>query len=236
MILAGANFSLHWRFLQNRKVYLKDPEFRLYICFLVTATLLVSIDLFLHMGGGFPLLIDSAFQVVSILTTTGYSTADFGSWPPLSQMILLTLMFIGGCAGSTAGGIKVVRVLIIGKFISHELRRLLWPKAVTTVKIGGRVVGTEVVNAVLALGALYLSLFVLSVFVLGAMGRDIVTALSAVAACLGNVGPGLGAVGPSFNYGFLSPLEKAILMFCMLAGRLEIYSMMIILYPAFWRK
>lgn len=129
-----------------------------------------------------------------------------------------------------------MRLLIIAKFISQELKKLLWPKAVTAIRVGEKVVGNEVVNGVLALGALYLGLFSLSSLVLAAMGRDLVTALSAVAACLGNVGPGLGQVGPTLNYGFLTSVEKGVLMFCMLAGRLEIYSLVIIFFPAFWRK
>lgn len=236
MILAGANFSLHWRFVSNRKVHLRDPEFRLYLALLALGTVVVSWDLIRHVGGGLLSVKDAAFQVISILTTTGYSTADFGSWPPLCQLILLFLMFVGGCAGSTAGGIKVVRLLIFSRFISEELKRLLWPKAVTAIRVGERVVGNEVVNGVLALGTLYLGLFALSSLVLAAAGRDLVTALSAVAACLGNVGPGLGKVGPALNYGFLTPVEKGTLMFCMLAGRLEVYSLVILLFPAFWRK
>ena len=236
MVLAGANFSLHWRFLQERRAHLKDPEFRLYLSLILISVGVITSDLLMNLGGGILRVEEAAFQAISILTTTGYSTADFGSWPPLSQIVLFSLMFLGGCAGSTAGGIKVIRVLMIWRFVAQELKKLLWPKAVTAVKVGGRAVSVEVVHGILAMTVLYMGIFILSSMAMGTLGLDMVTALSAVAACLGNVGPGLGKVGPALNYGSLPGVAKGVLMFCMLAGRLEIYTLVILFYPSFWKK
>jgi len=238
MFVAGANFSLHYRFLKgNFKTLWQDDEFRFYGSVAVLATLIVSFNLwssihkdFLH---SFRLAI---FQVVSILTTTGFTTTDFEKWPPLSQYLLLFLMFIGGCAGSTGGAIKCVRILILLKQAVRELYQLVHPRAVLPVKLGKKVISADTLQGIWGLTFLYLLIFSLASLALSMMGLDILTSISAVATTLGNVGPGLGAVGPTDNFAHLPPAAKWILTVCMLAGRLEIYTLLILLLPEFWRK
>lgn len=238
MLVAGSNFALHWRLLKGQVGgYWRDREFRFYMAMALSSTLLIALDLLWNLRG--PLgrrLEEAAFQAVSIMTTTGYATADFARWPPFSQMLLLFLMFVGGCAGSTGGSIKCIRVLILVRYVRQELRKLLHPKAVLTMKFGDQALAPGVVQGVLGMVILYLGIFVLASLALGALGLDLTTALSAVAASLGNVGPGLARVGPAENYAFLPPLAKTILVFCMLAGRLEIYTMIVLIFPDFWRK
>lgn len=238
MAVAGANFALHWRLLRGeRRGYWQDREFRFYGAMLLGATFVIYLDLLLNLGGeGLKRLEEAAFQAVSIMTTTGYATADFASWPPLSQMLLFFLMFVGGCTGSTGGALKCIRVLTLIRYIKQELRRLLHPKAVMAIKLGDQALHPPVVQGILGMVMLYLGIFVLSSLTLGALGLDFLTALSAVAASLGNVGPGLAGVGPASNYASLPALAKGVLMFCMLAGRLEIYTFIVIFFPEFWRR
>lgn len=238
MFVAGANFSLHYRFLKgNVKALWQDDEFRFYSSVALLATLIVSFNLwssfqkdFLH---SFRLAI---FQVISILTTTGFTTADFEKWPPLSQHLLLILMFIGGCAGSTGGAIKCVRILILLKQGIKELYQLVHPHAVLPVKLGKKVISADTLHGIWGLFFLYLIIFCLASLTLSLMGSDILTSISAVATTLGNVGPGLGAVGPTDNFAHLPAAAKWILSACMLFGRLEIYTLLVLLLPEFWRK
>lgn len=238
MFVAGANFSLHYRFLKgNFKALWQDDEFRFYASVAFLATVIVSFSLwssvykdFFH---SFRLAI---FQVVSILTTTGFTTADFEKWPPLPQYLLLFLMFIGGCAGSTGGAIKCVRILILLKQAIRELYQLVHPHAVLPVKLGKKVIPANTLHGIWGLTFLYLLVFSLASLALCLMGSDIVTSISAVATTLGNVGPGLGAVGPTDNFAHLPAAAKWILTVCMLAGRLEIYTLLVLLLPEFWRK
>ncbi len=238
MIIAGSNFALHWRLLRGEwRGYLRDREFRFYIAMLSGSTLIIALDLLLSLGGeALVRLEEAAFQAVSIMTTTGYATADFGSWPPLSQMLLFFLMFVGGCAGSTGGAIKCIRVLVLMRYVRQELRRLLRPKAVTAIKFGEQSLQPGVVQGVLGMVILYIGIFVAASLIMGALGLDFLTGVSAVAASLGNVGPGLAKVGPAANYAFLHPLAKVVLLICMIAGRLEIYTLIILIFPEFWRK
>ena len=239
MTLAGANFSLHYRALAGRPgVFLKDPEFRFYIglillFFVFTALWLIPSGIFKTLE---ETLRHSLFQVVSIITTTGYATADFELWPPLTQAILLFCMFVGGSAGSTGGGIKALRLLLLLKHAHRELKQLIHPHAVYRVKLGGATVSDEVLNTIWGFLGLYLVLATCAFAALTAMGLDLITSFSAVLATIGNIGPGLGMVGPVDNYAALPLAAKWVLIGCMLLGRLEIYTVVILLIPEFWRK
>lgn len=177
-----------------------------------------------------------AFQVVSIITTTGYATADFDQWPAMSRLILLLCMFMGASAGSTGGGMKVLRIMLYFKYCYKELFSLIHPRAVTHIKIDGKVVSEDVTRSVLGFLGLYIGLFALCSVLLTGMGVDFVTAFTAVASAIGNVGPGLANVGPTQNYAHMPYLGKWLLIWCMLLGRLEIYTVIIFLVPEFWRK
>jgi trk system potassium uptake protein TrkH len=238
MFLAGTNFALHYRFLKGGyKGYWLDREFRFYLILILCGIGIVFSYLFFQSGGGWGnRLEDAAFQVVSIMTTTGYATADFGVWPAFCQYLLLFLMFIGGCAGSTGGGIKCIRIMLLYKYARHELRRIIHPHAVTTVKFGDQTISQAVLNGVLGMVILFIGIFVLASLAMSALGLDIVTSISSVAATLGNIGPGLASVGPAENYAHIPAIGKGILIFCMLAGRLEVYTIVILLFPEFWRK
>jgi trk system potassium uptake protein TrkH len=177
----------------------------------------------------------SLFQTLSILTTTGYASADFQLWNDQAKMVLLFLMFIGGCAGSAAGGPKVVRQLLIARFTLLELRRTLHPRGVLPVKLGGRVVSDEVMRGVIVFFLFYLLLFAICTLVVGAFGADLVTALTASIACLGNIGPGLNAVGPMANFADLHPVSKVVLTAAMWIGRLEVLTVLALLRLEVWR-
>ena len=177
-----------------------------------------------------------SFQVISIVTTTGFATADFNQWPGMSKLILLFLMFLGASAGSTGGGMKCMRIMICFKYCYKELFNLLHPHAVTTVKIGGKTVSDDVIRSILGFLALYMGIFVVCAVFLAGMGVDLVTAVSAVASSIGNIGPGLNLVGPVGNFAQIPVMGKWLLIWCMLLGRLEIYTVIIFLVPEFWRK
>jgi len=239
MFLAGANFALHWGVLARRKFgYHRDAEFKGYGLFVVVGTLLLVAIL---LGADVPWSIEetvrhSAFQLVSVLTTTGYATADFGLWPYSGQFLLLVLMFVGGCAGSTGGGVKVIRLQVALKAAARELLRIAQPRVVPTIRVGHEVIKDDKVFAILGVVALFVGTFVVSSVAMTVMGLDIVAATSSVAACIGNVGPGLGAVGPAQNFHFIPDPGKWLLMFNMIAGRLEIYTVLVLFSPSFWRR
>jgi trk system potassium uptake protein TrkH len=178
----------------------------------------------------------SSFQVASIVTTTGFATADFEKWPGLSQLLLMMLMLIGGCAGSTAGSVKAVRILIIFKYAFAELKRLIHPNAVIPVRLNGKTVSQEVIVKVLGFSVLYVVLLAVAAVLLCLMQIDLPTAVTGVMATLGNVGPGFGTVGPTENYGHLPVMAKWLLSFCMLLGRLEIFTVLVIFGRDFWIK
>ncbi|GAB6176793.1 TrkH family potassium uptake protein [Desulfobaculum senezii] len=238
MLLAGVNFSLHYQLLRGRPLLMwRDPEFRFFMGIFGVFTLVSTFSVWgVNYESFWESLRYTSFQVASIVTTTGYATADYEIWTPLPQALLFTLMFLGGCAGSTGGGIKCMRVLLLFKHAYNELYRLIHPRAVTRVKLGGKNVPPEVMNSITGFFLLFLGLFILSSFYLAAMGVDIVTAFSSVVACIGNIGPGLGGVGPTDNYAEIPQLGKWLLVFCMLLGRLEIYTVIILFVPEFWRK
>jgi trk system potassium uptake protein TrkH len=238
MLMAGVNFSLHYRFMKgNLSVLPKDPEFLAFLGLFAAFTLAVTLDI--H-GSVHRSLSEAfryaSFQVGSILTTTGFATADFDQWPACSRLILLLSMFIGGMAGSTGGGIKVMRIVLLAKHAHREVRRIIHPHAVISVKLGGKAVAEEVLSSVWGFFLLFLGLFVVSTLVMAAIGLDLITAVSSVAASIGNIGPGLGAVGPVRNYLGIPETGKWVLIFCMLLGRLEVYTVIVLLVPEYWRR
>lgn len=232
MFIAGGNFALYYKvFIGKFRHIWRDVEFRFYFLVVLVATLLVFFNLSGFMPGAGGRFRASLFQVVSIVTTTGYSTVDFNQWPVFSQAILLLLMFFGGCGGSTAGAIKQIRILVVLKYLVREIKKSVHPHAVIPLRVGGVVLPDTSVNSIVAFFCLYLLIFCFGVFVLSFLGYDLVTAISAVAATQGNIGPGLGAVGPASSYGFMNNLAKIVLSFLMMIGRLEIYTVFAFLMP-----
>jgi trk system potassium uptake protein TrkH len=238
MIVAGTNFSLHYRFVKGDfKAYFRNQEFLFFLSLIALATLFIGIDTYLHHYRNIPeTLQKSLFQVTAILTTTGYGTADYEQWAFSSQFILFVLMFFGGCAGSTGGGIKMLRIYLLVKFVFSEITRLIHPHAVVPVRIGNTVVPREVAANVVGFFILFVMIFVLGVFVMSTMGLDMPTSLGCVAATLGNIGPGLGNVGPTDNYTGIPTVGKWFLTLLMLIGRLEIYTVIILLSFSYWKK
>jgi len=238
MVLAGINFSLHYQMLRGQTLaFWRDSECRFFLGAVLVLTLVVSFDIW----GSIYATIGEAlrygvFQVVSIVTTTGYATADYEQWPAMSQLILLLCMFLGASAGSTGGGMKCLRIMLCFKFCYKELFSLIHPRAVTRVKIAGKGVPDDVLRSVLGFLALYMGLFGFCSVLLAGLGVDMTTAFGAVAATLGNIGPGFGMVGPVDNYAMIPGPGKWLLIWCMLLGRLEIYTLIILLVPEFYRK
>lgn len=238
MLLSGINFALHFQMLSGKSRFmLTDPELRFFIA---VVSVLIFVTTFSLYQTTYPSITQAfryaAFQVASIITTTGYATADFEIWPVLPQCILLFCMFLGSCAGSTGGGMKCMRIMLLLKHSYLELFRMIHPHAITQVKFGKRLVTEDIVKGVWGFFIIYLGLFILSSLLLTAMKIDLVTSFSAVAACIGNIGPGLGNVGPTNNFAHLPLAAKWVLSFCMLLGRLEIYTVIILFVPEFWRK
>lgn len=236
MLLAGMNFSLFYRALTTRslKHIFRDKEARLYLAIIAIATLIIAVNVGKEMGLG-QALHHGSFQVVSVITTTGYITVDFDKWPDLSRAVLLLLMFVGPCSGSTGGSVKVIRYLVLFKSIFRELRRMIHAKAVLPLRIGDHVVPENTVRMVLVFMLAYLGCALIATFYLLGLGMDMISAVSGVAATLGNIGPGLGTVGPMFSFAAVPASGKALLTLLMLLGRLEIFTVLVTLAPAFWR-
>jgi trk system potassium uptake protein TrkH len=237
MVIAGINFAVHftaWK-RASAQPYFQDPELKVYAGLLVGFVLLTTLALYLNET--YPSLSESlrfaSFQVVSVMTTTGYHTASFSLWPGFVPIMLICIAFIGGCAGSTCGGMKVIRIMLLYRQASREIGRLIHPHAVIPVKFGGRKTSANVMDAIWGFFFLYVASFVLITIALNGVGVDPVTAYAAAAACITNLGPGLGDV--SANYASLGPAAKIILSFAMLMGRLEIFTLLVLFTPAFWR-
>lgn len=239
MILAGINFTLHYRLFVERQFrrFFTDIEIRFYLAVMAGATAVIFF--FLLHGNGYSMgtaLRKSLFQVSSIMTTTGFVTDDFESWLPLPQILLLAIMFIGGCTGSTAGGLKSSRIILLMKVVSREFKRMVERRGVFAVRLGSQVIPEETIKSLLSLVYLAFLVNFTSCLLLAASGVDVLTSIAAVAASMFNIGPGLGAVGPAEHYGHLPALAKWVLSLCMIAGRLEFYTVLVVLSPAFWRK
>ncbi len=238
MLLSGANFGLHFLAVRRRslRIYRNDSEFRAYVVTLGMVFVLVSAALyFMEVYGTWDeALTRGLFQAVSIGTTTGFTTADYSLWPGFVSILLLFASFIGGCAGSTGGGIKVIRFLLLVKQGAREINRLIHPNAEIPIRVGGKTVPWRVVEAVWGFFSLYVASFGVMYLTLASTGLDLMTSFSAVAACMNNLGPGLADVG--LNYANLHDTAKWILCFAMLLGRLEIFTLLVLLTPVFWRK
>ncbi len=236
MFLAGTNFTLHYRALRGELGgYFRNNEFVFYII-LVGIVALVLIP-------GVPAMADieerfraALFQCVSIVTTTGYVSADYELWAAAAQLILLLMMFNGGSTGSTAGGMKIARILLLLKNGFNEIVKLVHPRAVIPVRFNGRSVSPEIISDVQAFFVLYISLFAFMTIIITALGMDIISAAGAVAATLGNIGPGLGSVGAVDHFAYVPTAGKWILSFCMLTGRLELFTVLVLFSPAFWKR
>ncbi|WP_152218755.1 TrkH family potassium uptake protein [Pseudomonas sp. SCB32] len=238
LVVSGINFSLHFIAWRQRKLghYLKDPECRAYLGILLALFLITTTTLMLHQHYDSPVqsIRYAAFMVISVATTTGFGLADFSSWPTFLPYLLLYSTFIGACAGSTGGGMKVMRVLLVYRQGMREFLRLLHPNGVFLVKLGRRTVPDRVVESVWAFFSIYLVTFVSLMLVLLALGVDQLTAFSTLASCLNNLGPALGEA--SVHYGSLPASAKLVLSLAMVLGRLEVFSLLILLTPAFWRS
>ncbi len=236
MLLAGANFALHYRFLQRKATaYQKNTEFRSYIGIILSVTLflmvITHIQNFYDYSEAFR---KGLFQVVSLMTTTGFHSADYELWSTPAQFLLVMLMFIGGCAGSTGGGIKVVRIVLIFKHLAAQLKRLVHPHAVIPVRLNNKSVSREAITDILGFLLVYMLLFAISSFVMTLMGLDLISSVSTVISTLGNIGPGIGTIGPTENFAHIPAAGKWFLSFLMLAGRLEIFTVLIIFNRHFW--
>lgn len=229
MFLGGTNFVIHYQFFRGNLKVLKDEEFRLYVILLLVATslLVVSQGLSSYRAG--------AFQAISIMTCTGFASADFASWHFGARMVLLLLMFIGACGGSTGGGIKVARILTLMKHTKVMMRKAIFPNAVVPLKYNRKPVPEPVVRDVVSFFFLYILVAVVASIALGFLGLDMETAISAVATCQANCGPGLGAVGPASNFAWLPGAAKVILSMCMWLGRLELFTVFMMFSPRFWK-
>ncbi len=257
MVIAGVNFGLFYFLIWKRQArqVLKSSEFRVYLGLLAGVTLLIALDLWRNMGLSFGEAARlGGFQVVSIMTTTGFATADFNLWPTFARTALLLLMAIGASAGSTGGALKVIRLIVLVKYSYHQIVHAFNPRAVLPLKLGGNTLPAPVVSRIIGMSVLYfltlLGAFVVMSAIIGpeierGFGPDVTpeavraitleTALSSVVSAVGNVGPGLGLVGPAANYQFIPPLGKVVLMVCMVVGRLELLTIMMLFLPVFWR-
>ncbi|MEW5911764.1 MAG: TrkH family potassium uptake protein [Thermodesulfobacteriota bacterium] len=238
MILAGMNFTLHFQMFWQRqwRAWWRNQEWRFYMALWGGCALVIAGGLFFLAGrDAWESLRHAAFQSATILTTTGFATDDYSLWPPISLALLVGLMFVGGSAGSTGGGPKVMRVMVVLKQARAEFRRLIHPRVVAPVRLEGRSLERGVVSSVWGFMGLYMTCFLLTGVGLAVMGQDLVTSFSASIACLGNIGPGLGSVGPAAHYADLPALGKWLLSLAMIVGRLEVYTVLVLFLPEFWK-
>jgi len=236
MVIFGVNFNIYFLLLVRRpKEVLQSEELRTYLGIVLVATLIIGFNISGSFTSIWEAMQQAFFQVASIITTTGYATTDFNYWPSLSKSVLVALMFVGGCAGSTSGGIKVSRILIACKNLKNEIYSFVHPKRVQITRLEGRKVGNEVVKSVNVYFVLYALIFAVSVFLISIENGSFETNFTAVAATLNNIGPGLDGVGPMANFAHFSPFSKCVFMFGMLAGRLELVPMIILFSPWIWK-
>lgn len=238
MIFAGTNFTLHYMALHGKfKEVFRNEEYRYFLRIIAGFTIIITLFLFFHGYGDWETSFRAGiFQVVSIVTTTGYITSDYLVWPGSIWVIIFMLMFIGGSAGSTGGGIKVMRQLLIFKNSFLELKRMVHPNAIIPVRFNQKTVGNHVIYNILAFFILYLIISAISLIIMTLMGLDFETAAGSVAATIGNIGPGIGGVGPVENYAAIPIAGKWFLALLMLVGRLELFTVLILLSPAFWKR
>nr|NQU94593.1 TrkH family potassium uptake protein [Bacteroidota bacterium] len=238
MILAGTNFTLHYLALHGRlKDIWKNEEYRYYLAAILVTTIIITITLVVDNTSPIETSFrDSLFTVVSILTTTGFVTSNYLTWPGALWFLIFMLMFVGGSAGSTGGGIKIVRQLLLFKNSFLELKRLMHPQAIIPVRMNNRPVSQDIIFNVLAFFLIYMIIFAIGTFIMSIMGLDFESAIGSTVAALGNIGPGIGSVGPIGNYADIPVAGKWFLSFLMLLGRLELFTVLILFSPAFWKR
>ncbi len=237
MLLGGINFALHYRWMTgNFRRVLGDLELRYFLVVLIAAALFLVGILMSEEPGGEGHVRRVAFQVVSLATTTGFTSDNYAAWPTVCSVVLFQLAILGGMAGSTSGGLKGLRVLLGFAMLRNTLARMLHPRAVPTVKYGEQTVPMEVVAGVWSFFTAYFALVVVAACVVAFAGYDLLTAATAALSAVGNIGPGLGAVGPTENFGHMPGYVKLVLSFCMIAGRLELFTVLVLFLPAFWRR
>ena len=236
--MAGTNFGLlHTAIRGNWKKLIQDNEFQLYFMLVVLASVVIGVGLYVIGWADFEKSMrDATFQVVTLITTTGFATADYLLWPPLLGLILFLLLFVGASAGSTAGGMKVVRVYLLFKNSFVELKRIIHPNGIINVKYNNKSVHPNIMTGIMAFAILFMIVFTIGSLIMTIFTEDIITACSAVVSSMSNVGPGFGSVGPMFSYAHLNDFAKLFLAFLMLVGRLEIFTVMVLFTKAFWRK
>lgn len=237
MLLFGVNFNLFYLFIikQFKRIF-KSEELWIYIGIVAVSIGIIAVDIMPIADSFGDALRQSGFQVASVITTTGFITADFNNWPTLSQFIIILLMFMGACAGSTGGGLKVGRVIILVKSGIRELQRAINPRRVKSIRLDGQVIEKSTSNAACVYFLIYMLIMVISIFIVSFNGFDITTTVTSVITCINNVGPGLSAVGPVENFSHFSVVSKIVLMADMLIGRLEIFPMIILFLPNTWKK
>ena len=237
MILFGVNFNAYFFLLiRDFKKAFTMEEVRTYLFIIVTAVAVISANIYQYCTGVFDAITKAAFQVASVITTTGFSTADFDLWPSFSKTVLVILMFIGACAGSTGGGIKVSRIIVVMKAFVKEAFSYIHPKSVRHLSMDKQPIKHDVVRSINVFFDTYIAIFILSLLLVSIEGQSMQTNLTAVIAAFNNIGPGLEAVGPTQNFGFFTPLSKIVLMFDMLAGRLELFPMVLLFHPTIWKE
>ena len=237
MILFGVNFNAFYLILFHKfkKAFCME-EVKYYFLIIFSSILVIFLNILQTSVNAFHALTNASFQVASIITTTGFSTTDFNTWPQTSKSILVLLMFVGACAGSTGGGIKVSRFVILVKTVGKELNSYIHPKSVKKIKIDGKPIEHEIVRATNVYFITFMIVFSASVLAISFDGNDLVTNFTAVAATINNIGPGLALVGPTENFDLFSNFSKYILMFDMLAGRLELFPLLILFHPGIWKS
>ena len=237
MILGATNFSLHFLFIAKKSFdYFNDTEFRSYIGAILFLSFLTFINISGIYGYSFKNLTASVFNTVSLLTTTGYTLYNYDTWPALSQLIIFFMFFIGGMAGSTTGGIKLIRTILVIKYIKAELTKMIHPQALNHVKIGKNIINDDIVRSTLGFYLFYILIFALCSLIISMNGLDIISSISISASSIGNIGPGLGTIGPSGNWGHLNDFSKYLATFCMLLGRLEIFTVIILFSRTYWKS
>ena len=236
MLLFSVNFNSYFFLLKGKIRDALSLEVRVFFAIVLTSVLIIAFNITENISGIGQALLDSAFSVSSIISTTGFSTVDFNNWPELSRTILVLLMFVGACAGSTGGGMKVSRIIILFKNLGRELLVMIHPKQVKKIRMDGHPVERETVHTVSVYIVAYLALMVVSIGIISFDNHDLITNFTAVVSAVNNIGPGLELVGPSANFGFFSVLSKLVLIFDMLAGRLELFPMLLLFNPAMWKK
>lgn len=239
MFLGGCNFVLHYKAVTAGPVsYFKDQQFRVYVAILLVSSALIVF--FNWQAGGVNVwhkhIRDAIFQVFSIATTTGFGTFDYEQWPYASQMLLAFLLVVGGCAGSTAGGVKVIRLMVMFRHAANEVFRLIHPQSVSVIKVNNQIVEGSALSGIFGFLAFYFLVFLSATFLLSAFGSDFQTSITAVLTCMANTGPGLGDVGPNENFAFLHNGSKITLSLCMILGRLELVTFVALCFPEYWKK